>query len=91
MSSPGAIACIGGGGFLVDDVRGVQERHLSTLIRDRRGERPRVLFLGLAHGDAESRQLKAYKMFSKLGCGIANVRLPGEEACEVPAVDLSSR
>ncbi len=70
MSGAGAIACIGGGGFLVDDVRGVQERHLLTLIRDRGGQRPRVLFLGLAHGDAESRQLKAYKMFSKLGCDI---------------------
>jgi dipeptidase E len=70
MSTPGAIACIGGGGFLVDDTRGLQERHLLTLVRPPRGPRPRVLFLGLAHGDAESRQLKAYKMFSKLGCDI---------------------
>ena len=70
MSGPGAIACIGGGGFLVDDVRGVQERHLLTLVRPPQGPRPRVLFLGLAHGDAEGRQLKAYKMFSKLGCDI---------------------
>jgi dipeptidase E len=68
MSGPGAIACIGGGGFLVDDMRGWQERHLLTLIRPPRGPRPRVLFLGLAHGDAESRQLKAYKMFAPLGC-----------------------
>jgi peptidase E len=71
MNGPGAIACIGGGGFLVDDVRGVQERHLLTLIRDPRGNRPRVLFLGLAHGDSESRQLKAWKMFSSLGCDIS--------------------
>ena len=70
MSGPGAIACIGGGGFLVDDMRGVQERHLLTLVRAPGAARPRVLFLGLAHGDAESRQLKAYKMFSKLGCDI---------------------
>ena len=68
MSSPGAIACIGGGGFLTDDMRGWQERHLLTLIRPPSGPRPRVLYLGLAHGDAESRQLKAYKMFDPLGC-----------------------
>ncbi len=70
MSTAGAIACIGGGGFLVDDMRGHQERHLLTLVRSPRGPRPRVLYLGLAHGDAESRQLRAYKMFSKLGCDI---------------------
>lgn len=68
MSTPGAIACIGGGGFLVDDTRGIQERHLLTLIRPPSGPRPRVLFLGLAHGDAENRQLKAYKLFEPLGC-----------------------
>lgn len=71
MSGPGAIACIGGGGFLVDDTRGVQERFLLTLIPEsRRRERPRVLFLGLAHGDRELGQVKAFKMFSKLGCDI---------------------
>ena len=68
MSSPGAIACIGGGGFLTDDLRGLQERHLLTLVRAPKGPRPRVLYIGLAHGDAESRQLKAYKMFEPLGC-----------------------
>jgi len=68
MTSPGAIACIGGGGFLTDDMRGWQERHLLTLIRRPSSPRPRVLYLGLAHGDAESRQLKAYKMFDPLGC-----------------------
>jgi len=70
VSGPGAIACIGGGGFLVDDIRGVQERHLLTLVRARRAPRPRVLFLGLAHGDRELGQVKAFKMFSKLGCDI---------------------
>ena len=70
MIAPGAIACIGGGGFLVDDMRGVQERHLLTLVRPPRGPRPRVLFLGLAHGDAESRQLKAYKVFQPLDCEV---------------------
>ena len=65
MSMPGAIACIGGGGFLVDDLPGVQERPLLPLVREQRGQRPRIL--------------------------AANVRLPGEEAREVLAVDLSSR
>jgi peptidase E len=68
MSGVGAIACIGGGGFLTEDMRGCQERHLLTLLRPASGPRPRVLFLGLAHGDAESRQLRAYKIFGPLGC-----------------------
>jgi len=70
MTTPGAIACIGGGGFLSDDMRGLQERHLLTLLRAPRGPRPRVLYLGLAQGDAESRQLRAFKMFSPLGCDV---------------------
>ncbi len=70
-TTPGAIACIGGGGFLTDDMRGLQERHLLTLLRAPRGPRPRVLYLGLAHGDAESRQLRAYKMFTPLGCDVS--------------------
>jgi peptidase E len=94
MSGPGAIACIGGGGFLVDDERGVQERHLLTLISAaRRRERPRVLFLGLAHGDAESRQYRAYKMFSKLGCDITTLpffpfEMKRDYAAEAKAADL---
>jgi len=68
MSGPGAIACIGGGGFLTEDFRGLQERHLLTLIRATPGRRPRVLYLGLAHGDAESRQLRAFKVFAPLEC-----------------------
>ena len=68
MTTPGAIACIGGGGFLTEDFRGLQERHLLTLIRVPKGPRARVLFLGLAHGDAESRQLRAYKVFAPLDC-----------------------
>jgi len=70
MSTPGAIACIGGGGFLTDDLRGLQERHLLTLLPEPRRARPRVLYLGLAHGDAESRQLRAYKVFTPLGCDV---------------------
>ncbi len=70
MTRPGAIACIGGGGFLTDDFRGLQERHLLSLVRTPAGQRPRVLFLGLAHGDRELGQVKAFKMFSRLGCDI---------------------
>jgi len=73
MSGPGAIACIGGGGFLVGDLRGIQERHLLTLLRSSAGPRPRVLFLGLAGGDAERGQLGAYKIFSSLGCDIVSL------------------
>ena len=93
MSGPGAIACIGGGGFLVDDARGVQERYLLTLVRPPQGPRPRVLFLGLAHGDAEGRQLKAYKMFSKQGCDIDALpffpyEMKRDYAAEAMAADL---
>ncbi len=69
----GAIACIGGGGFLVDDASHLQERYLLTLLPVPRRERPRVLFLGTAHGDAERSQLRAYKVFSRLGCDIASL------------------
>jgi peptidase E len=93
MSGPGAIACIGGGGFLVDDMRGIQERHLLTLARRPSGPRPRVLFLGLAHGDAESRQLKAYKLFEPLGCELRLLpffpyEMKRDYAAEARAADL---
>jgi len=94
MTQPGAIACIGGGGFLVDDVRGVQERFLLTLIAaQRRRERPRVLFLGLAHGDRELGQLKAFKIFSRLGCDIDTLpffpyEMRRDYAAEAMAADL---
>jgi dipeptidase E len=93
MSGPGAIACIGGGGFLVDDPCGVQERHLLTLVRPVAGRRPRVLYLGLAHGDAESRQLKAFKMFSTLGCDLSVLpffpyEMKRDYAAEALAADL---
>ena len=71
MTRPGAIACIGGGGFLVHDDSHLQEECLLTLLPAPRRPRPRVLYLGLAHGDAESRQLKAWKIFSKLGCDVS--------------------
>ena len=87
MTGPGAIACIGGGGFLTDDFRGFQEAHLLTLIPpSRRRERPRVLYLGLAHGDAESRQLRAYRMFAGLGCDITTLPFfPYEMKRDYPA------
>ena len=93
MSRPGAIACIGGGGFLVDDERGVQERLLLTLLPEARRERPRVLYLGLAHGDAESRQLRAFKMFSKLGCDVSTLpffpyEMKRDYVAEAMAADL---
>ncbi len=93
MSTSGAIACIGGGGFLVGDERGLQEHHLLTLLRAPRRERPRVLYLGLAHGDAESRQLKAMKMFSNLGCDTSLLtffpfEMKRDYAAEAMAADL---
>jgi peptidase E len=66
----GAIACIGGGGFAADDTRGFQERQLLTLLRTPAGQRPRVLFIGTAHGDAERGQLNAHRMFASLGCDL---------------------
>jgi len=89
---PGAIACIGGGGFLTDDVRGLQEAHLLTLVTPlRRRERPRVLFLGLAHGDRELGQVKAYKMFSRLGCDITTLPFfPYEMKRDYPAEALAA-
>ena len=93
MNGAGAIACIGGGGFLVDDASHLQERYLLTLLPEPRRERPRVLFLGLAHGDSEARQLKAYKIFSKLGCDIASLpffpyEMKRDYAAEARAADL---
>ena len=73
MSAPGAIACIGGGGFLVDEASHLQERFLLTLLPKPRRERPRVLFMGLAHGDRELGQVKAFKAFSKLGCDVSTL------------------
>jgi peptidase E len=73
MTRPGAIACIGGGGFLVHDDSRLQEEFLLTLLPEPRRERPRVVFLGLAHGDRELAQLKAYRIFSKLACDITTL------------------
>jgi dipeptidase E len=63
----GSIVAIGGGGFLMDDTTGRQERYLLSLLRQRR-ERPRVLYVGTAAGDSERMQLRFMNHFVKLGC-----------------------
>lgn len=69
IAAPGAvtrrIAAIGGGGFLMDDTSGRQERWLLSLAHK---SRPRVLWLGTASGDAATAQLKFYRAFSALDC-----------------------
>jgi dipeptidase E len=59
------IAAIGGGGFLMDDLSGRQERWLLSLVRR---ASPRVLWLGTANGDAATAQLKFFRAFSELDC-----------------------
>ena len=63
----GAVVAIGGGGFLMEDVSGRQERYLLTMLRPHKG-RPRVLYLGTASGDSERAQLRFMKLFTGLGC-----------------------
>jgi dipeptidase E len=91
--SGAAIVCIGGGGFAADDTRGFQERHLLTLLRTPSGQRPRVLFIGTAHGDAERGQLNAYRMFGSLGCDLRTLPffpydMKRDYAAEARASDL---
>lgn len=62
---PRRIAAIAGGGFLMDDECGAQERWLLSLTGR---ERPRVLYLGTAGGDGERAQLKFHRLFSTLDC-----------------------
>jgi peptidase E len=59
------IVAVGGGGFLMDDTRLVQESYLKSLCPT---ATPRVLFLGTAGGDSERAQLKFYRAFTDLGC-----------------------
>lgn len=61
------IVAIGGGGFLMDDTRGLQERYLLSLLAPR-AARPRVLYLGTAGGDSERGQLRFLQLFGRLGC-----------------------
>jgi len=63
----GAIVAIGGGGFLMEDFRGLQERYLLSLLKPC-AQRPRVLYLGTAGGDPERAQLRFMKLFLQLGC-----------------------
>ena len=65
MSAP--IIAIGGGGFLMEDARGLQERYILSLRRQRAGA-PRVLYLGTASGDSERAQLRFMRLFTSLGC-----------------------
>ena len=65
MTAP--IVGIGGGGFLFDDARLLQERYLLSLLRPRAGK-PRVLYLGTAAGDGERAQLRFLQAFLKLDC-----------------------
>ena len=61
------IVAVGGGGFLMDDTRGLQERYLLSLLRQRQGA-PRVLYLGTANGDSERAQLRFMRLFTFLDC-----------------------
>ena len=62
---PRQVVAVGGGGFLMDDTSGLQERFLLSLARTRTA--PRVLYLGTANGDGERAQLKFYRLFTDLG------------------------
>lgn len=68
----GSIVAIGGGGFLMEDFRGLQECYLLSLLKPR-GARPKVLYLGTAGGDGERAQLRFLKLFLELGCDPATL------------------
>lgn len=65
QSTQRRIVAVGGGGFLLDDTRFLQEAYLKSLCRT---TQPMVLFLGTAAGDSERAQLKFYRAFTELGC-----------------------
>ncbi len=67
IAAGGSIVAIGGGGFLMDDTRLLQERYLLSLLPSGRGS-PRVLYLGTAAGDGERAQLRFLQSFLALGC-----------------------
>jgi peptidase E len=56
---------IGGGGFLMEDTRGLQESYLKSLCAT---PQPKVLYLGTAAGDSERAQLRFYRLFTDIGC-----------------------
>ena len=91
---PRRILAVGGGGFLMDDPGGLQERFLVSLCRTPQPEcAPRVMYLGTASGDSERAQLKFMKAFTALGC-VANTlpffpyEMKRDYAGEVLAADL---
>jgi dipeptidase E len=65
VTPPRRLVAIGGGGFLLDDPRGLQERYLLSLCAT---PSPRVLYLGTAGGDGERGHLKFFRTFAALGC-----------------------
>jgi peptidase E len=89
----GSIACVGGGGFIMEDARFLQERWILSLLPEARRARPRVLFVGTAGGDGILGQLKAYKAFTQLGCDVASLpffpyEMKRDYAAETRAADL---
>lgn len=65
---PGPLLTVGGGGFLLNDTRYLQERYILSQARPTPGRKPRAVFLGTALGDAERTQLVFLKAFAALGC-----------------------
>jgi peptidase E len=61
---------IGGGGFLMEDSRGLQENYLKSLCA---APQPKVLYLGTAAGDSERAQLRFYRIFTDIGCRPASL------------------
>ena len=59
------MVAVGGGGFLLDDPRLLQEAYLKSLCST---AIPKVLYLGTASGDSERAQFKFYRAFTELGC-----------------------
>jgi peptidase E len=64
------IVAIGGGGFLMEDTRGLQESYLKSLCAT---PHPGVLYLGTAAGDSERAQLRFYRLFTDIGCQPASL------------------
>lgn len=86
------VIAIGGGGFLMEDFRGLQERYLVSLLKPR-GPKPKVLYLGTAAGDGERAQLRFLQAFLKLGCDASTLPffpydMKRDYAAEVRAADL---
>ncbi len=87
---PRRILAIGGGGFLMDDAGGLQERYLLSLAR---APQPKVLYLGTASGDSERAQLKFMKAFTALGCAANTLpffpyEMKRDYAAEVRGADI---